>query len=184
MEVAVYSGSFNPLHIGHLAILDSLVPLFDKVLLVVSPQNPLKEIDGSTASARYDNACRALKRHPELLDKVIVSDFELRMDGPSYTYRTLDALQSESPEDHFTLIIGGDQLADFRRWREYSHILEQYGVAVFPRKGFDNSDNMKSLLKENPLYKIRLIDMPLMNISSTYLRQALERGEDVGEWLM
>lgn len=185
MDFAVYSGSFNPLHVGHLAILRRLAGLYDRVLLVVSPVNPLKEsATEEDAAARLAAARAALRRHPELLSKTEVSDIEFRLPIPNYTISTLDALQKENPGDSFTLVIGGDQIADFRRWKDYRRILTDYGVAVFPREGFDTLATRQELLNEDPTYRIDLIDMPLVNVSSTYIRKALASGEDISELLM
>lgn len=194
METAVYSGSFNPLHIGHLSVLRSLVELYDRVLLVVSPVNPLKA--GATAldaASRLKSAQEAVGRHPELKDKVEVSDIEFRLPLPNYTIDTLDALSSDCAmgdvdgkpmQENFTLVVGGDQIADFRRWKCYGRILTDYGVAVFPREGFDITKIKNDLLAENSNYRIRLIDMPLVTVSSTQIRQGIAAGEDVSMLLM
>ncbi len=202
METAVYSGSFNPLHIGHLAILRRLAELYDRVLLVVSPINPLKATATALdAQARLDAARAALARHPELSGdipscaeqgkgcrplhgRVSVSDIEFRLPTPNYTIDTLDALKSENPSDSLTLVVGGDQIADFRRWKDYRRILTDYGAAVFPREGFDTAAIRRDLLRECPRYRIRLIDMPLVPVSSTQIREALASGKDVSTLLM
>lgn len=184
-DTAVYSGSFNPLHVGHLAILRRLNALYERVLIVVSPVNPLKESATAADSVRrLEAAGEALGRHPELLPKTEVSDIEFRLPIPNYTISTLDALQKENPGDSFTLVIGGDQIADFRRWKDYRRILSVYGVAVFPREGFDTKAIRQELLAEDPTYRIDLIDMPLVNVSSTYIRKALANGEDISNLLM
>ena len=185
MKIAVYSGSFNPLHIGHLAIMEHLTHQmdFDMVYLVVSPKNPLKDdILASSSVSRYEAACEAVARHPEL--QVKVDPIELGMEPPYYTIRTLDALKGREPENEFTLVIGGDQLAAFRRWRDYDRILRDYGIAVFPREGFDSAADAESLLAEDPSYKIRLADFVRVDVSSTQIREMLSRGEDAGALLM
>lgn len=185
MKTAVYSGSFNPLHIGHLAIMRRLVELYDKVLLVVSPKNPLK--DSATmldAQARLEAARAALARHPELTGKVDVSDIEFRLPVPNYTIDTLDALKGEHPSDNFALVVGGDQIADFRRWKDWRRILQEYEVTVFPREGFDTAAIRDDFLRENPAYHITLIDMPLVTVSSTQIRHAIAAGEDVSAFIM
>lgn len=190
METAVYSGSFNPLHIGHLAILQHLVKSFDKVLLVVSPKNPLKEsasaLDGP---ARLEAAKAAVERHPELAADteqgyVQVSDIEFGLPLPNYTINTLDALQEKFKLDRFVLVMGGDQIADIRRWKDYKRILGEYGVAVFPREGFDLEAIKENLLQENPIYKISIMKMPLVTVSSTEIRNALAEGRDASGLLM
>lgn len=184
MKTAVYGGSFNPLHIGHLGILENLSGLFDRILLVVSPWNPLKESGEAGARRRLQAAREAVARHPELSGKVEVSDVEFSLPLPSYTISTLDELKKRNPEDEFVLVVGGDQIEDFRRWKEYSRILLDYGVAAFPRPGYDRESAVSSLLAENPSYRITMLEMELKDISSSQIRGMLSRGEDVSEMLM
>lgn len=185
MKIAVYSGSFDPLHIGHLAIMEYLTQKeeFDWVYLVVTPQNPLKEAEKArTGGRRFRRARRAVRRHPGL--KVKVDRIELRMPPPHYTIRTLEALRLREPDNEFTLVIGADNLDRMHNWREYARILEEFGVLVYPRKGCDAAAARDALLEENPRYKIRLIDAPMVDISSTEIREALQRGENMDKWLM
>ena len=185
MRIAVYSGSFNPLHIGHLAILRTLSDWdgADWIYLVVSPQNPLKDAAGArTSRERYRAALEALQRHPEL--RAWLDDTELRLPQPSYTIHTLDALRHLEPHNEFLLVIGGDNLAIIRRWKDYRRILLEYGVAVYPRRGCDIDALRSELLEEDPAYRITLLDCPLVDVSSTQIREALSRGEDVSELLM
>ncbi|MBR4756516.1 MAG: nicotinate (nicotinamide) nucleotide adenylyltransferase [Bacteroidales bacterium] len=185
MRIAVYSGSFDPLHIGHLAIMEYLSrdKDFDWVYLVVSPKNPLKEsIQAESAGDRFLAAVDAVRRYPKL--HVWVDDIELNLPPPQFTIRTLDTLKSREPENDFTLIMGADNLDGIRRWRDFPRILCEYGVAVYPRKGFDLEAIRTALLEENPDYKIRIIDAPVVNISSTRIREGLACGEDMSEWLM
>lgn len=183
MRIAVYSGSFDPLHVGHLAILTYLNLHFDKVLLVVSPQNPFKgESKAVNSLERLDAACKVVRQHPELAN-VEVSDIEFGMSSPQYTYRTLDAIHKKYPLAYITLVIGGDNLAVFNHWRCYKHILLDYNVLVYPRLGFDSAKLLETLLRENSNYHITLADMPLVNISSTEIREALSKGENIDKWL-
>ena len=118
-KIAVYSGSFNPLHIGHLAIMRHMIEKegFDYVYLIVSPKNPLKDgISSGTGRERYEAALEAVaRRFPGPERKVKVDDIELTMPEPHYTIRTLDALREREPENSFTLIIGADNLDSIRR---------------------------------------------------------------------
>ena len=218
MRIAVYSGSFNPLHIGHLAIMKYLTGEggFDCVYLIVYPKNPLKEgISASSGQDRYNAAIAAVNRHfPEVLEdipgtpafpsvrhplagggmcpacssrtsgKVKVDDIELTMPEPHYTIRTLDALREREPENEFTLVMGADNLADIRRWRDYCRILKEYGVAVYPRQGFDLERVRQDLLDEDHSYRITLMNAEMVDISSTTIRNAIAQGQDVSGWLM
>lgn len=185
MRIAVYSGSFDPLHVGHQAIMEFLTSdrEFDWVYLVVSPQSPFKsESNNLTASDRYNAAVEAVCRHPEL--HVWVDDIELHMEPPQYTCKTLDALKEREPENDFTLIIGADNLESFRRWQHYDRILLEYGIEVFPREGFNSEKIKKELLAENSGYRIHLIDAPLVTISSTLIREGYSEGKDMSGYLM
>ena len=192
MDIAVYSGSFNPLHIGHLAIMKYLIGEggFDCVYLIVSPKNPLKDgISSDSGTYRYNAAVEAVNRHfPEndtaVSGKVKVDDIELTMPEPHYTIRTLDALKDREPDNTFTLVMGADNLADIRRWRDHSRILKDYGVAVYPRKGFDLDRVKEELLEEDSSYRITLMNAEMVDISSTTIRNAINQGQDMSRWLM
>jgi nicotinate-nucleotide adenylyltransferase len=178
MRIAVYSGSFNPLHIGHEAIIRFLTEKagFDLVYLVVTPQNPFKVTHSLPAGQdRFDAAAEAVARHPEL--KVELQDIELKMTPPQYTIRTLDALKAREPENDFTLVIGADNLSNFQGWRFHERILLDYGVVVFPRKGYHRGHAKARLMKENPLYRITLLKAPLVTISSTDIRNGMAEGK-------
>lgn len=198
-KIAVYGGSFNPLHIGHLAILKYLIGKggFDSVYLIVSPKNPLKEgVSSASAQERLAAARKAVARHfpssqmsdcrndMPLKAMVYVDDIEMAMPEPHYTIRTLDALKRREPDNEFTFILGSDNLADIRRWKDYGRILTEFGVMVYPRHGHDTSAIKENLLNENPDYKIDLIDADLIDISSTTIREGLAEGKDMSEWMM
>ena len=191
MKIAVYSGSFNPLHIGHQAIMEYLTESmgFDMVYLIVSPKNPIKlTVSAETGRERYEAAVAAVERHPEL--KVKVDDIELDMPAPQYTIKTLDALAEREPDNIFTFVLGADNLADIRRWRDYGRILADYGVVVYPRKGFDMKQIKETLMQEcigmqGKQYRICLMeDAPIVDISSTELRAAFAAGIDASAYLM
>ena len=212
MKIAVYSGSFNPLHIGHMAIMEYLTRDrdYDWVYLVVSPKNPIKDsISADSARDRFNAAVEAVKRHPEL--HVWVDDIELEMEPPQYTIKTLDALKLREPENDFTLVMGADNLQGIRRWRDFPRILSEYGVAVYPRQGFDLEQIKRQLIEECRLfpapyvldanemapegmrsleetlrdtYNIEIIDAPIVDISSTEIREGIAAGKDMSAWLM
>ena len=185
MRIAVYPGSFDPLHIGHLAIMEYLSSLreFDAVYLIISPRNPLKDpLKARNAQQRYRDALEAVGRHPDL--RVKVDDIEFALGTPSYTIRTLDALKQSEKDNEFTLVIGADNLDNIHLWKDSERILLDYGVAVYPRKGFDLPGLREALLEENPLYRIRVIDAPEVNVSSTMIRRLREEGKDVSAYLM
>lgn len=184
-KTAIYSGSFNPLHIGHLAIIKYMIEEagFDMVYLIVSPKNPLKDgISSSTGADRYKAAVEAVNRH--FTERVLVDDIELNMPEPHYTIRTLEALKEREPESGFTFVMGADNLADIRRWRDYPRILKEFGTAVYPRKGYDLAEIKQDLLNEDPAYKIQILNAEMVDISSTEIRNALASGQDISHLLM
>lgn len=185
MRIAVYSGSFDPLHIGHLAVMEELSRdrEFGWIYLVVSPQSPFKhESLALSGRRRYQAAVEAVSRYPQL--RVSVDDIELHMPPPHYTIRTLDALKEREPDNEFTLVIGADNLDSMRRWKDYRRLLLEYGVAVYPREGYDVQLLEQQLHDEDSRYRIQIIDAPLCNISSTQIREAQERGADISGCLM
>lgn len=212
-NIAVYSGSFNPLHIGHLAIIRHMIEVagFDMVYLIVSPKNPLKDgISSDSGRERYMAAVEAVERRflrsglsasgrndnkeshsasgrndsKAVEARVKVDDIELNMPEPHYTIRTLDALKEREPDNRFTLVMGADNLADIRRWRDYTRILKEFGVAVFPREGHDLTEIKQDLLKEDSAYMIQILDAEMVDISSTQIRNAIAEGEDISKYLM
>ncbi|MBQ6178597.1 MAG: nicotinate (nicotinamide) nucleotide adenylyltransferase [Bacteroidales bacterium] len=212
MRIAVYPGSFNPLHIGHQAIMEYLTKEeeYDWVYLVVSPKNPIKTtIKAETARDRYEAAVAAVKRHPDL--HVWVDDIELNMEPPQYTIKTLDTLRQREPENDFTLVVGADNLENIHRWRDFQRILADYGVAVYPRKGYDLAEIKSKLIEEcrhlpapyvldsneyaeegrrsleetlRDTYNIKILEAPIVDISSTQIREGIAEGRDMSEWMM
>lgn len=191
------------MHIGHLAIIRHMIEVagFDMVYLIVSPKNPLKNgISSDSGRERYMAAVEAVERRflrsglsasgrndnkeSEAKARVKVDDIELNMPEPHYTIRTLDALKEREPDNRFTLVMGADNLADIRRWRDYTRILKEFGVAVFPREGHDLTEIKQDLLKEDPAYMIQILDAEMVDISSTQIREAIARGEDISHCLM
>ncbi len=189
MNIAVYPGSFDPLHIGHKAILEYLTGdgKFDEVYLIVSPQNPFKDPSKAlNARKRYEAACEAVARFPEL--SVKVDDIELGMDPPNYTIRTLDALKAREPDNTFTLVIGADNLGDLPRWKCSRRIFTDYDIIVYPRRGYDSQELLDKLHEHCRRHHIRcnvtLINAPLVDMSSTEIRRDLLKGRDVSSVLM
>lgn len=171
MKVGLFFGSFNPLHIGHMAIANYMVEFtgLKQVWFVVSPQNPFK---------KKEDLLNDLDRL-ELVQRAIgddsrfrATDVEFRMPKPSYTIDTLTSLSQKYPDHHFSLIMGSDNLVNFRQWKNYQEILDQYPILVYPRPG---ESPVEPLQHKN----IHIIDAPLMEISSTVLRKAISEGHNM-----
>ena len=184
MKIAVYSGSFNPLHIGHKAIIEYLTGEmdFDEVYLIVSPQNPLKgPCDDPDGIKRTEAAKKAVSAYGL---KAKVDDIEIGMPAPQYTINTLDALKRREPDNEFTLVIGADNLDRMHMWKDYRRILSEYGVLVYPRKGYDMNRICDGLMAESGKYRITLADAPTVDVSSTEIREGLASGEDMNDVML
>lgn len=176
MNVGVFSGSFNPIHIGHLVLANYIAEFtdIDEVWFLVSPHNPLKSEDHlSEEQIRLEMTEIALAKYTKLK----ASDFEFSMPKPSYTICTLDALKVKYPEHSFTLIIGADNWNLFESWREYDKILENYKLKVYPRLG--SRITIPNKLRD----KVEALESPIIEISSTFIRESVSEGKDVRAFL-
>jgi len=172
MKIGLFFGSFNPVHTGHLLIADYFIEfaIFDKIWFVVSPQNPFKSNDTLVdENLRFEMLKLAIKDNP----KFETCDVEFNLNRPSYTVDTLTYLRNQFPEHTFFPIIGGDNLQSFHLWKNHEDILNHHEIFVYRRAGYYS----------NPLFanqsKIKIFDVPLLNISSTYIREMLQAGKSV-----
>ncbi len=176
MHIAIYSGSFNPVHNGHTRLAEYLIKknLADEVWFVVSPCNPLKnQIDLIDEYVRLEMLILAIGNNPSFK----VSDIEFTMPIPSYSIDTLHELSAQYPEHQFSLIIGSDNALVFDKWKDYERLLSEYEVLVYPRRGYDFSE----VAEKYP--KMKLLDTPFYDISSTEIRQRIVTKKDVRQWL-
>lgn len=186
-EGIVYSGSFNPFHIGHFATVEHLSKRFDLVLLVVSVQNPFKDKGMDNFNERIKNVREVIQRKG--LKNVIVEDIEAQMQPPYYTINTLYKLEDKYPEIALSYCVGGDCLIDFDKWKDWEDILIDFGLVVIPRKGYNHSDainRLKSLaptIEWNTLWYLIVLNANIPEVSSTEIREKLSRGEDVSDLL-
>lgn len=160
-KIGLFGGSFNPIHTGHIALAKAVRERcgLDEVWLMVSPQNPLKEEeDLLTDELRLEMAREALKG----VEGVKACDYEFHLPKPSYTWNTLQSLRQARPDCTFVLLIGGDNWAHFQRWRHWQDILRHHDVIVYPRDQYSGT-----------------IDVPLLDISSTIIRQNVKEGKSI-----
>ena len=170
-RTALFFGSFNPIHVGHLVIANTIVQEedVDELWLVVSPQNPLKERGTLLADHhRLEMARRAVDDNYRLR----VCDIEMHLPLPSYTVVTLATLGEKYPGREFCLVMGSDNLMTFNRWRNYQYILGNYRIYVYPRPGSTDAP-----LASHP--NVTMVNVPTMDISSSYIRQRIADGKDV-----
>ena len=161
-RIAIFGGSFNPIHNGHIALAQAVLEQchVDEVWLMVSPQNPLKlgDADLLDDNLRLDMAQKAL----EGIDGIKACDYEFHLPKPSYTWNTLQHLSADYPDHTFILLLGGDNWAHFQRWRHWQDILWHHDIIVYPR---DNHPGT--------------INVPLLDISSTDIRRRVKAGESI-----
>lgn len=175
-RVALFGGSFNPIHLGHLALAREVVSrgLADETWLMVSPHNPLKP-----SAELLDETLRFEMARIATADQLAVraSDFEFSLPRPSFTWRTLEALRHSYPHTQFALLVGADNWACFSRWAHYEEILQSTPIIIYPREGYRVEENKLpagvTLLNPERLYPF----------SSTDIRRAFREGADVSRML-
>lgn len=174
MKTGLFFGSFNPVHVGHLIIANYVCEFTDieEVWMVISPQNPLKDRNQLlSADIRYSMVKKAIGNYAH----IHVSDIELHLPMPSYTVNTLKTMENSYKNREFVLIMGADSLVQFHEWKDWQEIARNYARYVYPRRGIDVS--------EADLTNCRMLDAPLIDISSTMIRNALLAGKDVRFYL-
>lgn len=175
-HIGIFSGSFNPIHAGHLILANYLCEFtgLDEVWFVVTPHNPLKGgVDLLDDDMRLEMTRLAL----EEFDHMTVSDVEFHMPRPSYTIDTLTRLVNEYPDKNFTLIIGGDNWNQFYRWKEYERLMSSYPILIYPRLGEE------VVIPEQFHASVRLVQAPIVEISSTFIRESIRNGKNMRAFL-
>ncbi|MDR1054763.1 MAG: nicotinate-nucleotide adenylyltransferase [Prevotellaceae bacterium] len=175
-KTAILPGSFNPLHIGHVAIANYVAEYMniEDVWFVVSPHNPLKQV----------SELFPVEHRLKILEIAIANlslpfktcDIELDMPKPSFTIDMLNALSAKYRNHEFTLLMGADSIADIEHWKDYKDILANYQVFVYPRMGYD----AEALCEK---YKVNYVAAPVMEISATFIRDSIHRGMNIEAFL-
>ncbi|PID68839.1 MAG: nicotinic acid mononucleotide adenylyltransferase [Flavobacteriales bacterium] len=174
MKTGLFFGTFNPIHIGHLAIANHLVEFsdLDAVWLVVTPKSPFKKKSSLLADHhRYAMAEIATEDYPKLQP----SKIEFNLPQPNYTVNTLAYITEKYPQHQFNLIMGEDNLVSFHKWKNYDVILENHEIYVYPR--IHTGKSAIKEIKNNP--KIHRIDAPIMEISATFIRKSIAEGKNI-----
>ena len=174
MRVGLFFGSFNPIHNGHIQIARSVLEraICNEVWFVVSPQNPFKAgVDMLPEKVRYS-----------LVEKVVESEVglkacnvELDMPKPSYTIDTLNVLEKLYPQHTFSILMGGDNIAKFDKWKSHEELAARFQLIAYPRPGAE----IPSFIPEKTI----IINAPLMEISSTEIRQRVLSGQSISGYV-
>jgi nicotinate-nucleotide adenylyltransferase len=178
MKIGLYFGTFNPIHIGHLIIANHMAEHadLDQIWMVVTPHNPLKKKDTLLKDAiRLELVHLATENYP----KIKPSDIEFKLPQPSYTVNTLAYIQEKFPKNEFSLIMGEDNLKSFHKWKNYEVILQNHDIYVYPRLDAKSSsaEVKKDTLENHP--KIHFIDAPIVEISATFIREAIKKNINI-----
>jgi len=174
MNIGLYFGTFNPIHIGHLVIANHLVEFsnLDEVWLVVTPHNPFKKKASLLAdNHRYQMVQIATEDYPKLKP----SNIEFNLPQPSYTVNTLIHISEKYPQHQFNLIMGEDNLASFHKWKNFEVILEHHHIYVYPR--IYQGEKPKTQFENHS--KIHTVDAPIMEISSTFIRKSIANKKNI-----
>lgn len=171
MHIGLFFGSFNPVHIGHLAIANYMANFteMNQVWLMVSPHNPLKN---KNQLLNQNDRLHLVNIALDFCPTIKASNFEFNLSQPSYTINTLVKLKEKYPEHTFSLIMGQDNLMTFNKWKNYEEILKSYHIFIYPRPHCKETE-----LDNHP--HIHFTEAPIMDISSTFIRKAIKEKKDV-----
>jgi nicotinate-nucleotide adenylyltransferase len=173
MKIGLFFGTFNPIHVGHLTIANHMAEYSDleQVWFVVTPQSPFKVKSSMLDNhQRLEMVFRATKEYP----KMRPSDIEFGLPQPNYTINTLVYLQEKFPEHEFALIMGEDNLKSFQKWKNYELILEGHDIYVYPRISEGVIETQFNKHK-----KVHFVNAPIMELSSTFIRNSIKNGKNV-----
>jgi nicotinate-nucleotide adenylyltransferase len=173
IKTGLFFGSFNPVHIGHMAIANYMLEFteIEQIFFVISPQNPFKEKNQLLPEYQrlhlVNLAIGDLKGYR-------ASNIEFGLPQPSYTIDTLIYLEEKYPGNEFSLILGADGLPTFHKWKNYEMILKNYALWVYPRPGFELNIELNHQIKWWD--KIHFTQAPVMDISSSFIRNGIRQG--------
>jgi len=182
MNIGLYFGTYNPIHVGHLIIANHMVVYtnLDQIWLVVSPQNPLKSKDSLLADY---HRLAIVQAAVEGNNKLKASNIEFDLPKPSYTIDTLAYIEEKHPEHSFSLIMGEDNLRTLHKWKNYEQLIENHSIYVYPRalteqERIEQKNNSTSnQFDDHP--NVTKCDAPVMKVSASFIRKAIKEKKDV-----
>lgn len=177
MNVGLFFGTFNPIHVGHMIIANYMAEFsdLDEVWFVITPLSPFKQKETLLSNHhRLAIANVAVEDYPKLKTSTI----EFKLPQPNYTINTLIHLEEKYSKINFNLIMGEDNLRSFHKWKNYETILKNYHLYVYPRV---SSKPIKENFKNHP--NIHFVSAPIIQISSTFIRKAIHKRKDISTML-
>ena len=170
MNIGLYFGSFNPVHVGHLIIANTIVAEsgLDQLWFVISPQNPLKS---PTSLLNEYHRKHLINLAIEGEKRLKTSAVEFSLPKPSYTIDTVTYLSEKHPENSFKIIMGGDSYSNLKKWKNYELLLKNYEIIVYKRPGFEIMESLPPT--------VTLVDAPLLEISSTHIRELIKKKQSI-----
>lgn len=170
MNVGLYFGSFNPIHIGHLIIASHIINNTDlsELWFVISPQNPFKN---KTALLNENHRLRLVKTAIEGEQHLRASNVEFKLPRPSYTIDTLTYLSEKFQNNKFSIIMGSDSFQNLEKWKNYESLVSNYPIYIYKRPGFE--------IVKKKIADIIFLEAPLLEISSTHIRELIRKGKSI-----
>jgi nicotinate-nucleotide adenylyltransferase len=170
MDIGLYFGSFNPIHTGHLIIVNHILNEtgLQKIWLILSPQNPFK------TNERLLNESKRLSLIEKAIhddERIIVSDVEFKLSLPSFTINTLNYLKENHPQHNFSIIMGSDSFQYLHKWKNFEAIIRDYKILIYRRPGFEIENKINA--------RIEILNAPLLDISSTEIRKLIKDGKSI-----
>lgn len=181
-SIGVLGGAFNPPHLGHLLLAQEAISALglDQLLLIPTGEAPHKLIDPEPGP---ELRLELTRRAAAGIEAISVSTAEVRRQGPSYAYRTLELLGEELPDSGFTFVMGADVAAGLDRWKEPQRVLELASLAIAERPGFDRSEVDEVLARLGAEDRAEWIEMPPVGVSSSMVRARIAAGRPI-RWLV
>lgn len=177
-QIGLFFGSFNPVHQGHLILANYLVEetALEEVWFVITPQSPFKQkqrlLDNHHRLAMVEEA---IEDYPKLKSSTV----EFGLPAPQYTALSVAHLKEKHPETQFSLIMGQDHLKSFHKWYNYEELLQGHKIYVYPRMPEERPaiKQPKPEVAHHP--HLVLVNAPVVEISSSYIRKAHKAGKNV-----
>ncbi len=176
-NIGLYFGSFNPVHIGHMAIAGYMTEFagLDEIWFIVSPHNPLKKKETLLPGTQRLHMVNLAIGDS---DRIKASDIEFKLPVPSYTIDTLTYLTEKYPGKKFCLVMGQDNLYTLHRWKNSEELVREYPVYIYPRPHSVKPDSpiLDILISKAEIHDT---EAPIMEISGTFIRDGIKAGKDM-----